>query len=126
MSVKVNTLSNEEIRSIGDAFGHYVYESGESGLLCLGKSREAISDYICGYVRMAIRERTLYSTSDDHEAFISFKRSDVKSDAKAAMEVLKTIPGAVDIKNTVSIFPCKVFSTNSACFCNKVIKLTLG
>ena len=79
MSVKVNTLSNEEIRSIGDAFGHYVYESGESGLLCLGKSREAISDYICGYVRMAIRERTLYSTSDDHEAFISFKRSDVKS-----------------------------------------------
>ena len=103
MSVRINTLSDDEIRAIGDAFGNYKYEEGEAGLLSLGKSRQAVSDYICGYARMAIKERTLYSTSENHEAFISFKSTDTKDDFGAAMEVLKTIPGNVDIKNSMAL-----------------------
>jgi hypothetical protein len=78
MSVRINTLSEEEIRSIGDAFADYEYADSEWGMSFLGKGKQAVSDYICAYVRMAIRERVLYSTSENHEAFIAFKRSEHK------------------------------------------------
>lgn len=68
MAVKINSLRENEIRDIGDAFADFEYAESEYGMGYLGKSRQAISDYICAYVRMAIRERVLYSTSDKHEA----------------------------------------------------------
>ena len=60
MSVRINTLSEDEIRSIGDAFADYEYADSEWGMSFLGKGKQAVSDYICAYVRMAIRERVLY------------------------------------------------------------------
>lgn len=42
ISVRINTLSDDEIRAIGDAFGNYKYEEGEAGLLSLGKSRQTL------------------------------------------------------------------------------------
>lgn len=35
MSVKVNTLNDTEIRSIGDAFGDFEYADSEWGMGCL-------------------------------------------------------------------------------------------
>ena len=72
MAVKVNTLTETEIRSIGDAFADFAYAEAECGMSYLAKDRQAVSDYICAYVRMAIKERVLYSTSEKHEAFIAF------------------------------------------------------
>ena len=68
MSVKINTLSEAEIRSIGDAFADFAYAENEWGMSYLGKDRQAVSEYICAYVRMAIKERVLYATSEKHEA----------------------------------------------------------
>ena len=73
MSVKINSLSEKEIRDIGDAFADFQYAESEFGMGYLGKGRQAVSDYICAYVRMAINERVLYSTSEEHEGFIAFK-----------------------------------------------------
>jgi hypothetical protein len=58
MSVKINSLREDEIRDIGDAFADFEYAESEFGMGYLGKSRQAISDYICAYTRMAISERT--------------------------------------------------------------------
>ena len=66
MAVKINTLREDEIRAIGDAFGDYEYADSEWGMSYLGKSERAVSDYICAYVRMALKERVMYSTSDKH------------------------------------------------------------
>ena len=54
MAIKINSLREDEIRDIGDAFADFEYAESEFGMGYLGKSRQAISDYICAYVRMAI------------------------------------------------------------------------
>ncbi len=99
MSVKINTLSEKEIRAIGDAFADFEYTDSEWGMSYLGKGRQAVSDYICAYVRMAIRERVLYSTSENHEAFIAFKRSGHNMSLSSATGLLKTAFGCVDFKH---------------------------
>ncbi len=99
MSVRINTLSEEEIRSIGDAFADYEYADSEWGMSFLGKGKQAVSDYICAYVRMAIRERVLYSTSENHEAFIAFKRSEHKMSASSAAGLLGAAFGCADYRN---------------------------
>ncbi len=96
MSIKINSLRENEIRDIGDAFAGFEYAEAEYGMGYLGKDRQAISDYISAYVRMAIRERQLYSTSDAHEAFIAFKNPGTKIGFGSAAELLKTVPGRVD------------------------------
>ena len=55
MAVKINTLSEEEIRSIGDAFPYHKYDESEFGMAYLAKSRLAVSDYISAYARTMIR-----------------------------------------------------------------------
>ena len=99
MPVKINSLREDEIRDIGNAFADYKYAESEFGMGYLGKSRQAISDYICAYTRMAISERTLYSTSDVHEAFISFKNPGVNMSPASAVDLLKTVPGCVDLSH---------------------------
>ena len=109
MSVRVNTLSEAEIRSIGDAFADFEYADSEMGMSYLGKDRQAISDYICAYVRMAIRERVLYSTSGNHEAFIAFKRSGHNMSISSAAGLIGTVLECVDyrnIGNAVKGFAC--------------------
>ena len=97
MAVKINSLRENEIRDIGDAFADYKYAESEFGMGYLGKDRQAISDYMCAYVRMAISERVLYSTSDQHEAFIAFKNPGVNMSPGSAVDLLKTVPGRVDV-----------------------------
>lgn len=95
--VKVNTLSEEEIRAIGDAFADFEYGEAEWGMGYLAKSRQAVSDYICAYVRMALKDRMLYSTSERHEAFIAFKKSDERTSMSSGAELLKEIPNFLDL-----------------------------
>lgn len=97
MAVKINTLKEEEIRAIGDAFADFEYENAEWGMSYLGKDRQAVSDYICAYVRTSIKNRMLYSTSERHEAFIAFKKSGEKTNPGASAELLRTIPGFLDL-----------------------------
>ena len=99
MPVKINTLSEEEIRSIGDAFADYEYADLEWGMSFLGKGKQAVSDYICAYVKMAIKERVLYSVSDKHEAFIAFKRSEHKMNISSAAGLMGSVFGCIDYKN---------------------------
>ncbi|MCR5268443.1 MAG: GNAT family N-acetyltransferase [Lachnospiraceae bacterium] len=95
MSVKIVSLREEEIRKIGDAFADFAYAESEFGMAYLGKGRDAISDYICAYVRMAIRERVLYSTGEEHEGFIAFKNPGANMSLASAAGLLKTVPGCV-------------------------------
>ena len=96
MSVKINTLCEEDIRSIGEAFANYEYAQSECGMSYLGKNRQAVCDYISAYVRMAIKERVLYSTSSRHEGFIAYKVSSHKMSVSSAAGLLKTVPVCAD------------------------------
>ncbi len=103
MSQKIISLREEEIRAIGDAFADFEYAESEFGMAYLGKNRQAVSDYICAYVRMAIRERALYSTSEEHEAFIAFNRSGDNMGLSSASELLGVIPGNVDVAHMITM-----------------------
>ena len=107
MAVKINTLTEAEIRSIGDAFADHVYADGEFGMRYLAKDRQAVSDYICAYVRMAIKERVLYSTSDRHEAFIAFKMNGHGMSLSSAADLLGTAYKCADLSHIFTA--CKGF-----------------
>ncbi len=99
MAVRVNTLSESEIRAIGDAFAEYEYAESEHGMSYLGKSKKAVSDYICAYARMALKERVLYSTSDKHEAFIVVRKSGRNMSLSSAKGLLGAVPGNADFEH---------------------------
>ena len=61
MAVKINALSEKELRSIGDAFGEYEYGDNEWGMSYLCKGSRATSDYICAYAKMMVGVDTYYS-----------------------------------------------------------------
>lgn len=103
MGVRVNSLREEEIRSIGDAFANFEYAENEWGMSYFGKDKKATSDYICAYVRMAIKERVLYSTSEEHEAFIAFKKSGVNMSLSSAAGLLGVIPGNINMDHTADV-----------------------
>lgn len=44
MSVKINSLREDEIRDIGDAFADFEYAESEFGMGYLGKSRQAVPE----------------------------------------------------------------------------------
>ncbi len=103
MPVKINSLREDEIREIGDAFADFEYGESEFGMAYLGKGRQAISDYICAYIRMAIKERVLYSTGKEHEAFIAFKNPGTSMSLGSAADLLKTVPGCVNAGHLVKM-----------------------
>ncbi|WP_294475778.1 GNAT family N-acetyltransferase [uncultured Ruminococcus sp.] len=102
MAVKINTLTEAEIRSIGDAFADHAYADGGFGMRYLAKDRQAVSDYICAYVRMAIKERVLYSTSEKHEAFIAFKINGHGMSLSSAADLLGTAYKCADLSHILT------------------------
>lgn len=56
---KVAKLDEKIIHDIGHAFGYYDYGE-EHGLVDAFPNRDAVSSFICGYVRMALKSGMLY------------------------------------------------------------------
>ena len=73
--VRVTSLVENEILEIGNAFANHEYSEGELGMYLYFKNSESVRNYICDYVRGAIKRGYLYSTSENHEAYISFRLS---------------------------------------------------
>ena len=71
LSMKVTSLTEQEIQQIGHAFGYYDYGE-ERGLVSAYSSQEDADTYICGYVRTMLKAGELYTTSEQHEGFTAF------------------------------------------------------
>lgn len=82
MGIQVTHLTEQEIMAIGEAFADHPYPQDDQGLAMLFPGRESIRDYICAYVRAALKCGCLYSTSERHEAFVTFKHSQDKGRAR--------------------------------------------
>jgi len=74
--IRITSLTEKEIREIGEAFANHSYVDGERGMYSYFKNHDAVSGYISDYARRAMLRGNLYSTSDNHEAYISFRTSD--------------------------------------------------
>lgn len=98
--MKVTTLSEEAIRRIGHAFGYYDY-GDERGLIDAFPSRDAAAEFICGYVRMALKGGMLYATGADGEGYIAYKCPGQKVGIMAMMPLAKSLLGSMKLKELI-------------------------
>ena len=70
--MRVTALADWEIEAIGEAFADHPYTVDDQGMAMLFPDRESTKAYICGYVRAVLKCKSLYTTSEKHEAFIVF------------------------------------------------------
>jgi len=98
--MKVTELNENMINEIGHAFGYYDY-GAEHGLIDAFPSRDAVSSFICGYVRMALKSGMMYSTGEKGEGFIAYKLPGQKVGLKAALPLAKGLLGAMKFKELI-------------------------
>lgn len=99
----VKTLDENKIYKIGHAFGYYDYGT-ETGMVSLYSGREAVTDYVCGYVRMALAGNFLYATSEQGEGYIAYKLPGQKVSFKAAKPLIKALFRSMSLKELIRFF----------------------
>lgn len=103
MAIKVTSLTEQEISEIGEAFAYYNYAEGEYGMSALYKSKEDVKEYICGYARAMLKAGFLYSTSEEHEAFIAFKSSKESLGFGAVSELIKAVIRTMRFRDMIKL-----------------------
>ena len=95
--MKVETLDESTLHDIGHAFGYYDY-GAEHGLIDACPSRDAAAAFIDGYVRMALQSGMLYTTSENHEGFIAYRRPGEKTKLRSVLPLAKALFGSLKLK----------------------------
>lgn len=99
----VTSLDESMIQDIGHAFGYYDYGS-EKGLVSLYSSRQAAAEFICGYVRMALKAGMLHATGPRGEGYIAFKRPGERVSLGAGLLLARGLLGSMNAKELVRFF----------------------
>ena len=100
---------------VGHAFGYYNYGS-QHGLIDVLPSRDAVAAFICGYVRMAFKSGILYTTGENGEKFITYKRPGKKVGIKAGFKLAKALLGKMKL---VAKWNVQINHTPTGCFSRK-------
>lgn len=98
--MKVKTFDESIAHDIGHAFGYYDYGE-EHGLVDAFPSRDAVAEYIGGYVRMTFAGGMLYTTSERGEGYIAYKLPGQKLGLKAMLPLAKAFFGCMDFSSVV-------------------------
>lgn len=67
MAIKIESMTEQEIESIAEAFADYSYENGERGMFYLFPNRESVKIYIRGFVQASLKCGWMYATSSRRE-----------------------------------------------------------
>ena len=98
--MKVTTFDESIAHDIGHAFGYYDY-GDEHGLADAFQNRDAVAEYIGGYVRMTFAGGMLYTTSERGEGYIAYKLPGQKLGLKAMLPLAKAFFGCMDFSSVV-------------------------
>lgn len=98
--MKVTTFDESIAHDIGHAFGYYDY-GDEHGLADAFQNRDAVAEYIGGYVRMTFAGGMLYTTSERGEGYIAYKLPGQKLGFKAMLPLAKAFFGCMDFSSVV-------------------------
>lgn len=101
--MKVKALDESIIHDIGHAFAYYDYGT-EQGLHGAFPSRDAISAFICGYSRMALKSGMLYATSERGEGYIAYKLPGESVGLGAAWPLVRGMFQAMNLKEMFRFF----------------------
>lgn len=98
--MKITKWNAQAAEDIGHAFGHYDYGQ-ETGMGVFYSSKEAVANYIAGYVRMAFEGQMLYTTSERGEGYIAYTLPGQKMNFKAGMAILKALFHNMSLKEMI-------------------------
>lgn len=68
--IPVNSMTEEEINSVAEAFADYSYAPGERGLIYLFPERKALITYLKVMVRAGLKAGMVYTNGKNREGFI--------------------------------------------------------
>lgn len=97
--MKVTEMQEAHIRDIGHAFGYYDYGT-EKGLNSFFRSRDALAEYICGFVRCVLAGGFVHTTSARGEAYIAYKLPGQKVGFRSTLLLLQGIRRSMSLKET--------------------------
>lgn len=106
----VEKLDESVIKDIGHAFGYYDYK-GEKSLFDAFPSRDAVAEYISGYVRGMLNGGLLYTTSERGEGYIAYKLPGAKLGLNIVWPIAKAAFSAMSLKELFKMM--KAMSKNS-------------
>lgn len=98
--MKITKWDAQAAEDIGHAFGYYDYGQ-ETGMGVFYSSKEAVANYIAGYVRMAFEGQMLYTTSERGEGYIAYTLPGQKMNFKAGMAILKALFHNMSLKEMI-------------------------
>ena len=98
--MKITKWDEQAAEDIGHAFGYYDYGQ-ETGMGVFYSSKEAVANYIAGYVRMAFEGQMLYATSERGEGYIAYTLPGQKMNFKACMAILKALFRNMSLKEMI-------------------------
>lgn len=98
--MKITKWDAQAAEDIGHAFGYYDYGQ-ETGMGVFYSSKEAVANYIAGYVRMAFEGQMLYATSERGEGYIAYTLPGQKMNLKAGMAILKALFHNMSLKEII-------------------------
>lgn len=95
--MRVTDLDAQIPDQIGHAFGYYDYGE-EIGMDSFFRSKDAVADYIAGYVRMAFAGGMLYGIREPGRGYIAYKLPGQKLGFGASMELVKALFHSMSLK----------------------------
>ena len=95
--MRVTDLDAQIPDQIGHAFGYYDYGE-EIGMDSFFRSKDAVADYIAGYVRMAFAGGMLYGIREPGRGYIAYKLPGQKLGFGASMELVKALLHSMSLK----------------------------
>lgn len=98
--MKITKWDAQAAEDIGHAFGYYDYGQ-ETGMGVFYSSKDAVANYIAGYVRMAFEGQMLYATSERGEGYIAYTLPGQKINLKASMAILKALFRNMSLKEMI-------------------------
>lgn len=100
--MRLETVTEQEIESIAEAFADYQYEEGEEGLFYLFPNTEAVKAYMRAFVRAGVKSGWVYTTSEKREGYIMISDSHAVPPVSALLEVIWGCLKALGLKGSLS------------------------
>lgn len=88
--MKVTTWDAQAAAEIGHAFGYYDY-GAETGMGAFYSSKEAVADYISGYVRMSFDAGILYTAGEHGEGYIAYTLPGQRINLRGGMQLVRAL-----------------------------------
>lgn len=99
--MKLETITEQEVEEIAEAFADYQYENGEEGLFYLFPDSEAVMVYMRAFIHAGVKCGWLYTTGEEREGYIMISDSASSPSVSALLIVIKGCLKALGLKGCI-------------------------